>query len=71
MFENIVSVVIAGLFSVLFLAMFPTINTLLRSIPVPVGILPLAGAIMVAMPYLICFSAALVAITIIRHRIQN
>ena len=71
MFDNIVSVVIAGLFSVLFLAMFPTISALLRSVPVPAGILPIAGAEMVLMPYAICFSAALVAIMIIRHKIQG
>lgn len=66
-----ISVIIAGIFSVVFLAVFPTINTLLRSITMPVGLLPIVGVEVTLLPYLICFAAALVVILIVRNKIQS
>ena len=66
-----ISVIIAGVFSVVFLAVFPSINTLLRSIPMPVGILPLVGLEVVLLPYILCGIAFWLVITIVRHRISS
>ena len=66
-----ISIIIAGVFSVVFLAIFPTINTLLRSIPMPVGILPLVGVEIVLLPYILCGIVFWLIITIVRHKIQS
>ena len=66
-----ISVIIAGVFSVVFLAIFPTINTLLRSIPMPVGILPIVGVEVVLLPYILCGIVFWLIITIVRHKIQS
>ena len=66
-----ISVIVAMVFSVVFLAAFPTINTLIRSIPMPVGLLPIASVEVVLLPYILCGVAVFVAIMIVRNKIQS
>jgi hypothetical protein len=62
---------IAMVMSVVFLAVFPTINSMLRSWVMPNDLIPIVGVQVTLMPYVICFIALLVVVTIIRHRIQQ
>ena len=66
-----ISIMIAMVLSVVFLAVFPTINSMLRSWVMPNNLLPIVSVQVVLMPYVICFIALLVVITMIRHRIQE
>jgi hypothetical protein len=62
---------IAMVFSVVFLAVFPTINSMIRSWVMPNNLLPIVSVQVVLMPYVITFLALFVVITMIRHRIQQ
>jgi hypothetical protein len=62
---------IAMVMSVVFLAVFPTINSMLRSWVMPNDLIPIVGVQVTLMPYVICFIALLVVITMIRHKIQQ
>ena len=66
-----ISIMIAMVMSVVFLAVFPTINSMLRSWVMPNDLIPIVGVQVTLMPYVICFVALLVVVTIIRHRIQQ
>ena len=66
-----ISIMIAMVMSVVFLAVFPTINSMLRSWVMPNDLIPIVGVQVTLMPYVICFIALLVVVTIIRHRIQQ
>ena len=66
-----ISVIIAMVFSVVFLAVFPTVNTMLRSLTMPVDLLPIVGVQVALMPYVLCFIAFFVVITMVRHKIQE
>jgi hypothetical protein len=66
-----ISVLIAMVFSVVFLACFPSINTLIRSVPMPVGILPIVGVEVTLLPYIICGAAFLIVILIVKNKVQN
>jgi hypothetical protein len=66
-----ISIIIAMVMSVVFLAVFPTINSMLRSWTMPVDIIPLVGVQVALMPYVITFLALFVVVQIIRHRIQE
>lgn len=66
-----ISVIVAMIFSVVFLAAFPTINTLIRSVPMPTDLIPIAGVIVVLLPYLLCGVAFFVIIQIIRSKTQS
>ena len=66
-----ISIMIAMVFSVAFLAVFPTVNSMLRSWVMPNDLLPIVSVQVVLMPYVITFVALLVVITMIRHRIQQ
>ena len=66
-----ISIAVALVFSVVFLAVFPTINSMLRSWTMPVDILPLVGVQVALMPYVITFLALFVVITMIRHKVQG
>ena len=66
-----ISIMIAMVMSVVFLAVFPTINSMLRSWVMPNDLLPIVSIQVVLMPYVICFLALLVVVTMIRHKIQQ
>ena len=66
-----ISAIVAMVFAVVFLAAFPTINTLIRSIPMPVDLLPLANVEVVLLPYLLCGVAVFVVIMIVRNKVQS
>jgi hypothetical protein len=66
-----ISVLVAMVFSVVFLAAFPTINTLIRSIPMPVDLLPIAKVEVVLLPYLLCGVVFFVAIMIVKNKVQS
>ena len=66
-----ISIMIAMVMSVVFLAVFPTINSMLRSWVMPNDLIPIVGVQVTLMPYVICFIALLVVITMIRHKIQQ
>jgi hypothetical protein len=69
--STFISVIIAILFAVLFLAMFPTINTMLRSWVMPNNLLPIVSVQVTLMPYAICGCVFFVVVQIVRHRIQG
>jgi hypothetical protein len=66
-----ISVIVAMVFSVVFLAAFPTINTLIRSIPMPVGLLPIVSVEVVLLPYILCGIVFFIVIQIIRTKVQS
>lgn len=66
-----ISVIVAMIFSVVFLAAFPTFSTLIRSVPMPTDLIPIAGVIVVLLPYILCGIAFFVVIQIVRNKIQS
>ena len=66
-----ISIMIAMVMSVVFLAVFPTINSMLRSWVMPNDLIPIVSVQVTLMPYVICFVALFVVITMIRHKVQQ
>ena len=66
-----ISVIVAMIFSVVFLAAFPTINTLIRSITMPVGLNPITGVEVVLLPYILCGIAFFIIIQIVKSKVQS
>ena len=66
-----ISVLLAMVFAVVFLTTFPSFNTLFRSIPSPVGAVPIVNVQIVLMPYIFCAIAFWVLILIVKNKIQS
>ena len=68
--STFISVIVAFVFGCVFLAAFPSVNTLLRSIT-PTGVIPIVGAQVALMPYLYCGIAFFVLILIVKNKVNQ
>ena len=66
-----IPIMVAMVFAVVFLAAFPTVNTLIRSVTMPAGLLPIVGGEVALLPYIFCTIAFYVIILIVRNRIDS
>lgn len=66
-----VPIMVAMVFAVVFLAAFPTVNTLIRSVPMPAGLAPIFGGEVAILPYAFCTIAFYIIILIVRNRIDS
>jgi hypothetical protein len=66
-----VPIMLSMVFAVVFLAAFPSINSLLRSVTMPVGLLPIVGGEVVLLPYIMCGGATYVVYLIIKNRVSE
>lgn len=73
MAEILISILVAIVFSGVSLTAFPSINTMLRGIisSSSVGVIPIVGAEMVLLPYILVAIGFYVVILIVKHRLQG
>jgi len=73
MAEILISILVAIVFSGVLLTAFPSINTMLRGIisSSSVGVIPIVGAEMVLLPYILVAIGFYVVILIVKHRLQG